>query len=120
MSHELSLSEIKKEYHGSYRSYLIGFVTSLVLTFISFSLVGFEVLSGKTLIYVIVVLALIQAIIQLLFFLHLGQEEKPRWDTLIFGFMVLVLLILALGSLWIMYDLDERVMSNMVMEKTHD
>jgi cytochrome o ubiquinol oxidase operon protein cyoD len=56
--------------------------------------------------------------VQLRFFLHLGQEAKPRWETMIFYFMVLVLLIIALGSLWIMHDLEERVMSN--MEMTHD
>ena len=32
----------------------------------------------------IVALALLQAIVQLLFFLHVGQEAKPRWETLVF------------------------------------
>ena len=110
MSEELSLNEIRKEYHGSLKSYLIGFLLSLLLTLASFFLVLNKTLSGKFLTYTLIGLALIQAIFQLLFFLHLGQEAKPRWETIVFGFMVLLLLIIVLGSLWIMADLDDRLM----------
>lgn len=119
MSDNLSLKETKKEWHGTFKAYVIGFIASLLLTAASFLLVITKSISGKFLIYTIAVLALIQAIVQLLFFLHLGQEEKPRWETVTFFFMVLVLLIVVLGSLWIMADLDARVMSNMNMS-THD
>lgn len=115
MHEELSLKEIQKEWHGTLKSYAIGFISSIVLTAASFALVITNFFSGQLLVHTIVGLALIQAIIQLLFFLHVGQEAKPRWETLVFYFMVLVLLIIAIGSLWIMYDLDDRVMSGMVM-----
>jgi cytochrome o ubiquinol oxidase operon protein cyoD len=118
MEHELSLKEIKKEWHGSYKSYAIGFIASLLLTGASFYLATSGHLVGSTLVYALVGLALFQAIIQLLFFLHVGQEPKPQWETLVFLFMVLVLFIIVIGSLWIMKDLDDRVMSN--MEMTHD
>jgi cytochrome o ubiquinol oxidase operon protein cyoD len=111
--HELSLKEIKKEWHGSLRGYLIGFFVSILLTGISFFLVIEKVVTGPALVYIIVSLALLQAIVQLLFFLHVGQEAKPRWETIVFFFMVMVLLIIVLGSLWIMHDLNDRVMSNM-------
>ena len=120
MSADLSLKEIQKEWHGTLRSYVIGFILSLVLTAASFLLVAAKLLTGKVLIGTIVALALIQAIFQLLYFLHLGQEAKPRWETLVFYFMGIVLLIIVLGSLWIMYDLDDRVMSDMKMEMKHD
>lgn len=120
MSAELSLKEMQKEWHGSLKSYVIGFFSSLTLTGISFFLVTMKVLSGQYLIYTLVGLAITQAIVQLLFFLHLGQEPKPRWETLIFCFMVLILLIITLGSLWIMNDLNERMMSGMNMEMPHD
>lgn len=120
MSHELSLTEIKKEWHGSLKAYVIGFFVSLILTLISFSLVITKTLSGYHLIYTIVGLALVQAIVQLLFFLHVGQEAKPRWETLVFYFMVLVLFIIAIGTLWIMSDLNDRVMSEMTKEMSHD
>jgi cytochrome o ubiquinol oxidase operon protein cyoD len=116
MEHELSLNEIQKEWHGTIKTYLIGFFGSLLLTGISFFLVIERVFSHQHLIYALVTLALIQGIVQLRFFLHLGEEAKPRWETLVCGFMVVVLLIIALGSLWIMHDLDVRVMSDMNME----
>lgn len=124
MSAELNLKEIKKEWHGTYKSYAIGFLSSILLTVISFLLAITKTLSETYLIHALVALAIIQAMFQLLFFLHVGQEAKPRWETIAFGFMVLVLCIIVLGSLWIMFDLDDRVMSHMngsmQMEMPHD
>ncbi|MBA2367667.1 MAG: cytochrome o ubiquinol oxidase subunit IV [Candidatus Protochlamydia sp.] len=112
MSSEISLAQIQKEWHGTLKSYLIGFSASLLLTLASFFLVITRYLSGKSLIYAVIGLAFAQAICQLKFFLHLGQEAKPRWESLIFYFMILILLIIVLGSLWIMHDLNERMMSH--------
>ncbi len=117
---EHTLDEIKKEWHGSLKGYLIGFITCLVLTGFSFLLVISKVVTGPVLVYTILGLALIQAIIQLLFFLHVGQEAKPKWETWVFYSMIGVLLIIVIGSLWIMYDLNDRVMKGMTMEKMHD
>lgn len=120
MSHELSLKEIQKEWHGTFRSYVIGFTASLLLTAASFFIVITEFFTGHLLIYTIIGLALVQAVFQLLFFLHLGQEAKPRWESVVFYFMAAILLIIAIGSLWIMHDLKDRVMSDMTMERPHD
>lgn len=107
---ELSLKRMKKEWHGSLKAYIIGFIASLLLTTISFLLVIAKAVSGPTLAYTIVALALVQALFQLIFFLHVGQEAKPRWETLTFCFMFMILLIIAIGTLWIMHDLNERMM----------
>lgn len=120
MTHDLSLKETQKEWHGNLKSYLIGFTLSLLLTSASFLLVITKLLSGISLIYALIGLAIVQAIVQLIFFLHIGQEAKPRWETITFCFTVLVLLIIIIGSLWIMHDLDDRVMSNMTEEMFHD
>lgn len=123
MNIDLSLQEIKKEWHGTLKSYAIGFIASFLLTSASFLIVVFKVLSGQTLVFTLVSLALVQAICQLLYFLHLGQEAKPRWETVIFYFMFLILLIIVGGSIWIMQDLDDRVMMDMPgmkMEMTDD
>lgn len=113
MEHEESLEQIKKEYHGTLSAYIVGFVISLVLTGTSFYLVISKILEGPTLIATLIMLAVIQAFFQLLCFLHLGQEAKPRWESVIFWFMVLVLLIISLGTFWIMADLNDRVMAGM-------
>lgn len=115
MSEDLSLKEMQKTWHGSKKSYAVGFVSSLLLTGASFAIVGLRLLPASIAMYAISAFALLQAIIQLLFFLHLGQEDKPQWETLIFYFMVLILLIIVVGSLWIMYDLNARMMPHMDM-----
>ncbi len=111
--HDLTLKEIQKEYPGSYKAYFLGFIFSLILTLISFGLVMTKTLSGRALIFSLSGLALTQAIVQLLFFLHVGKESKPYWETIICIFMIAVLLIISFGSLWIMYDLNNRMMMEM-------
>ncbi|MFN4174897.1 MAG: cytochrome o ubiquinol oxidase subunit IV, partial [Parachlamydiaceae bacterium] len=69
MHDDLSLSEIKKEYHGTYKGYLIGFSLSLIFTLLSFSLVVYEALPKQILHYLLPALAFSQAMIQLVFFL---------------------------------------------------
>lgn len=121
MTHDLSLKEIQKEWHGTLKSYMIGFLASFLLTAISFSLVITRLFSEQILIYTIIGLAIVQAIAQLLFFLHIGQEEaKPRWASIVFCFTVLILLIVVIGSLWIMYDLNDRMMPDMMREMSHE
>lgn len=111
--HERSLEEIQRDWPQTLRLYIIGFVGSIVLTVLSFSLVIFKELIGKLLIHALILLALTQAAVQLVFFMHMGKEHKPRWMTIVFGFMVLVILIIVLCTLWIMWDLDRRVMPSM-------
>jgi cytochrome o ubiquinol oxidase subunit IV len=88
------------------KAYITGFVWSIGLTLIAYSLVVQHHFSRTTLIATIVGLALLQAVIQLLYFLHLGTETKPRWKLFVFLFMLMVVAILVLGSLWIMNNLN--------------
>lgn len=95
---------------GTYRTYIAGFGLSLLLTFAAFGAVWAHLdrglLSVPILIAVIMVLAMAQLMVQLLFFLHLGSETKPRWNLASLLFMLLVLIIIVGGSLWIMKNLN--------------
>ncbi len=51
-------------------------------------------------------LAVTQLLVQLLFFLHLGRESKPRWNLIVLAFAVMVVVIVVFGSLWIMKNLQ--------------
>ncbi len=119
MSEEITLAEAKQAWHGSYRSYVIGLLSSLILTFISFSLVAYRPFDQMTTILAIVILALIQGSLQLWFFLHVGQEDSPKWETMTFYSMIVILLIISIGSLWIMNDLNVRMMPDMPMDMHH-
>ncbi|MCL1125258.1 cytochrome o ubiquinol oxidase subunit IV [Shewanella surugensis] len=96
--------------HGTYASYIIGFVLSILLTIIPYYIVvyldistGFKTLS-------IVILAVAQLLVQLIFFLHLNTRSEKGWNFLSFVFTMLVVLILIGGSLWIMYHLRANMM----------
>ena len=101
------------------RSYVIGFVSSLLLTILAFVCVQFQLLSGTQLLLAIGVLAIIQAIVQLYYFLHLGSEAKPRLRLMTFLFMFLILLIIVGGSIWIMHHLNYSMMQMTPSEKDY-
>lgn len=101
---------VHTESYGSLKSYIIGFVLSLLLTFIAFFLVTEKWLTTWHTTLILSALAIVQAFVQLVFFLHLGQEKSPYWNLQTFLFMLGVLAIIVLGSLWIMYNLDYHMM----------
>lgn len=111
MKTEWDLINAHESEYGTLRSYVLGFALSLLFTFASYYLVVEQLLSGWSLGSALMGLGVIQAMIQMLFFLHLGNEPKPYWNVLLFLFMLLVLVIIAAGSLWIMINLNARVMS---------
>ncbi|HSX45470.1 MAG TPA: cytochrome o ubiquinol oxidase subunit IV [Candidatus Saccharimonadia bacterium] len=92
--------------HGSVKTYSIGFGLSLALTLLAYFIASHNLSGGWTLIYVLAVLAIIQLFVQLVFFLHLGRESKPRWNLTAAAFAAMVVLILVFGSLWIMKNLN--------------
>ncbi|HUD07131.1 MAG TPA: cytochrome o ubiquinol oxidase subunit IV [Candidatus Saccharimonadales bacterium] len=94
--------------HGSFRSYFTGYILSVVFTVTAYLLVVHHALSPRNIVILIVGLAMIQFIVQLIFFLHLGKESKPRWKLFVLIFMIGVISILVFGSLWIMNNLNYR------------
>ncbi len=96
---------------GTLRSYTTGFVLSLVLTLTAYLAVTNRVFSGRALAAAIVGLAITQLLVQLVFFLHLTVESKPKWNLLAFLFMLVVLIILVGGTLWIMGNLNYHTLS---------
>lgn len=92
--------------HGSVLSYSVGFLLSLLLTVLAYTLVVNGSLSPGILFASIIGLALAQLLVQLIFFLHLDRENKPHWNLMVFVFTVGVVVIIVFGTLWIMYNLD--------------
>lgn len=98
--------------HASMRTYTLGFVSCIVLTLAAYIAATTQGLNKHAAIGVIAVLAFVQLVVQLRGFLHLGVEFKPRWKLGVFAFMLVVVLILVVGSLWIMDNLNYRMMSS--------
>lgn len=95
---------------GLLASYVVGFVLSLVTTLTAYGIVVKHWLTGNGLVLALLSLALAQFVVQLLFFLHVGRETKPRWRFIMLLLALLVVLIVVLGSIWIMYNLNYRMM----------
>ncbi len=91
---------------GTFNGYLIGFILSLILTISAYFLTIKHSLSRNLLVVLIAVFAISQFFIQLIFFLHLFKDSKPRYRLLVFVFMICIVLILVGGSLWIMTNLN--------------
>ncbi len=113
MSEKAVLKKIQKEWHGTLKSYITGFILSLGLTCLSFYITWQRSFSKRVMIYTLITLSLVQAAIQLIFFLHLGQEKKPHYFLFSFCFTVIILLAIVIGSIWIMNDLNFRMMPHM-------
>lgn len=103
-------------HHGWNRSFkplFLGYTLSLIFIFAAYRIIVHHHLSDGALLFTIMGLGVLQAAIQLAFFLHLGLESKPRWNFMMFLFMVLVIIVIVGGSLWIMYQLNYNVMMPM-------
>ena len=105
-------------HHGSYTSYTIGFVSSLILTFIPY-LVVTRHLAGEATIPIVVILAVLQLVVQLVFFLHLSAHPKERWNLAALIFTILMLWFIVIGSLWIMNHLNRNMTQQQIDTYMH-
>ena len=94
---------------GTLATYVTGYIFSVYLTITAYLIVYNHLFSHLVMLSVIIALALIQFIVQIVFFLHLGRETRPRWKLAVLCMMILIVLILVVGSLWIMSNLNVRM-----------
>jgi cytochrome o ubiquinol oxidase subunit IV len=106
MDHNSSKTDLE---HGTYSSYIVGFIVSLVVTLAAYFLVVDRMLTGSSLVAAVIGLAALQLVVQLRFFLHVGKEATPRWNFFAFLITIVMLVALVWGSLWIMDNLNTRM-----------
>jgi cytochrome o ubiquinol oxidase operon protein cyoD len=95
---------------GSFKSYAIGFLLSLVLTVISFALVMEGALPRRAVLLGIFCAAMVQILIHLHYFLHLDTSSEARWNVMALFLTILIMILFVGGTLWIMFNLNERMM----------
>lgn len=93
------------------KTYLIGFAFALALTLAAFALVEWRIAQGYQLIAILLLLALIQTVVQLWYFLHIGRAEKPNWNLIFLANTIGIILLIVIASIWIMNSLHYRMMS---------
>jgi cytochrome o ubiquinol oxidase operon protein cyoD len=105
--------------NATIKNYVTGFIISILLTLAPYFAYqehvwsGHKVFSHEFLYIAIVVFAILQLFVQLFFFLHVGREQKPRWNLAALCFAGIVVFILVGGTLWIMNNLQHGSMDNL-------
>jgi cytochrome o ubiquinol oxidase subunit IV len=112
---------MKKDNHApNATQYIIGFLLSIVLTLAAYIIVqqhvqsGHEFIMHEAIVWIVAGLAVGQLFVQLIFFLHLGKETKPRWNSIAFVFAAFLIIAIVFGSIWIMNNLNYNMMPNEV------
>lgn len=90
--------------------YVSGFIFSVLLTVDAYIMAAFHLFTGQVLVISLIGLALVQLVVQLIFFLHVGQDKQSRWNAVFLLSTISIILILVVGSLWIVYNLNYRMM----------
>jgi cytochrome o ubiquinol oxidase operon protein cyoD len=96
MQHDLSLR-------------ITGFIASLILTLTTYFIIinpiffNFDV---KTAVMVIFSLALIQSLVQLIFFIDVWKEKGSFWNLSVFASTATIIFIVVFFSIWIMNHLN--------------
>lgn len=103
--------------HVSLTPYVVGFLLSLIFTFIPYYLVVNKSLDGHILLGAILSCAVVQLIIQVVFFLHLGREKKPHFNFFFLIGTIGTIMFIVLASIWIMSHLHHNMSATDVTNK---
>lgn len=104
------MSDRETEYRRERRSYLTGLALALILTLFPFGVVAWGDWSTSVALWLIAGFALVQIVVHFRFFLHIDLSRQKREDLQLILFTVLLLAIMASGTIWIMANLQTRMM----------
>ena len=90
--------------------YIIGFVLACVLTAASFYVLNTSLIWGPGIPVALIVLAIAQMGVHLVFFLHINTAPDNTNNVLALAFGVLIVVLILGGTLWIMGNLNDRLM----------
>ena len=97
-----------------YMSYVVGFVLSVAATLLAYTFVVHHLWPKEMLILIVLGIAVVQLVVQVVFFLHIGRGS--HWRLITFIFAMVVILIVVVGSIWIMDNMNYNMM-NMTPEQ---
>ena len=109
MAHTQSLHE--EEAPGSAFGYVAGFVLAVLLTAAAFGLVMGSMLPAQSAMAVLAVLAFVQIVVHLVFFLHLNTSSGQRWNVMALCYTAVAAIVLIGGTMWVMHNVSMNMMS---------
>jgi len=96
---------------GGLRGYLIGLFLAALLTAASFTVAGSDFFWKPSIPAALIVLAVAQMGVHLVFFLHITTGPDNTNNVLALAFGVLIVVLVIFGSLWIMSHLNHAAMT---------
>ena len=90
-------------------SYIIGLALALILTGVSFWVASTGVLWGPGVATGLVVLAIAQMGVHLVFFLHITSGPDNTNNVLALAFSVLIVFLVMIGTIWIMAHMNANM-----------
>ena len=90
--------------------YVVGLGLAIVLTITSFFVAGTDLVWQPSIPVALVVLAIAQMGVHLVFFLHITTGADNTNNVLALGFGLLIVFLVIGGSLWIMSNLNHNMM----------
>ena len=112
--------EVQDEHEAGVGTYLIGLGLAVLLTAVSFFISGTTLVWGPSIPVALVVLAIAQMGVHLVFFLHMTTGPDNTNNAMALAFGVLIVLLLLTGSLWIMDHLNHNMMPmDQIMRMQH-
>ena len=100
----------KHEAGGTVAIYLVGLALAILMTGVSFFIAGTSLVWGPSIPIALTVLAISQMGVHLVFFLHITTGPDNVNNVMALAFGVLIVLLLIVGSLWIMSHLNHNMM----------
>ena len=91
-------------------AYVIGLALALILTGVSFWVASTSVLWGPGVAVGLVVLAIAQMGVHLVFFLHITSGPDNTNNVLALAFGVLIVFLVMIGTIWIMGHMNANMM----------
>ena len=108
---EISISaEAKEKTLSDVRIYTIGLALAVILTATSFWVANTSLLWAPGIPLGLVVLAIAQMGVHLVFFLHITTGPDNTNNVLALAFGILIVFLVVVGSLWIMTNLNDNMM----------
>ncbi len=104
-------SDTREGVRDAVRGYLLGLALATLLTIASFwAASGTHLIYGPGVPIALVVLAVAQMGIHLVFFLHITTAPDNTNNVLALAFGVLIVFVLVFGTVWVMAHMDQNMM----------
>jgi len=99
----------RDDYRRELASYVIGLVLAVTLSLIPIALVRFPTWPRGTTLAIVFGLGLLQILVHLRCFLHVSLGRSHRHDLYLLLFTTLILVLMVVGSLVVLGDLQHRM-----------